>query len=324
MKISPCLTFLILMVACLSLTLSVQAQNSLGYATVDYDEETNTVYGYAYTDPDYSADIYYYQTYVGAYIYDANNNVVASFPNHTAYGRAEISFEGSGTGYPPYRISSGHMVFMTYYVSNYWDPRVAQYRTGWLDFYYYTFYSPEGPGYPVSNIPLFFDFTGRNPHTVTSSLNRFLGTLLSFLFPLEGEVLFNTAQVYDKSGNFQKIVALQLATISMNNSSHAQEVCGDNPQLFTLRVNFSLRPNTTLAPNRCTARPVNIPDHDYNVSTVTCMIDDSFNNKGHMDISVRRKCCNAGNANPKISVGVGCNMSGPGVCDTKAVVTILC
>jgi hypothetical protein len=113
------LTLMVTLVCYLFLTQSAQAQNTLTYSTVDYDDATNTVYGYVYTEPDYSAGLYYNQTYVGATIYDANNTVIATIPNHQAYGRSEISMQGAATGYPPYRIVSGHMLFMTYYVSYY-------------------------------------------------------------------------------------------------------------------------------------------------------------------------------------------------------------
>lgn len=177
-------------------------------------------------------------------------------------------------------------------------------------------------GYPTL-ADLFFEFLGRSPYTVSPSSGRFLGTLLHALFPNAEEVNFNTAQVYDKTASFLKVIQYN-ATISMEGSSHAEQVCGDNPELFNLRVNFTLPPNTSLAQNRCSARPVNIPDQDYNVSeTVNCVIDDSFNRKGHLDVNVRRRSKD-GNPNPKISIGIGCNRNGPGVCDTKAIVKILC
>lgn len=239
-KMSAVVRVMVGFACCLFLTQTSYAQNinTLGYATVDFDEENNIVYGYAFTEPGYSAGIYYNQTYVGATIFDANNNVVAAVPNHTAYGRAEISFQGPGTGNPPYTIKSGHMVFMTYYVSNYWDPYTYQYRSGWLDYYYYSFYSPGGAGYPTL-AEVFFDFLGRSPYTVSSSINRFLGNLLSEILGSAGpQVTFKVATIPGDQDSFSGIGSIQSADLIATSS-----LC--NPyNNFTLTVTYDLAQST--------------------------------------------------------------------------------
>ena len=312
---------------CLFFTKTAQAQNTLTYATVDYDSDTNTIYGYTYTETDYSASVYYNKTHVTAKLRDASDTQLAIGTKENYNARAELYLQAPGNGNPPYKIQSGHMVFAAYYVTNFYDYYTRMYRSGWLDYYYYTYYA-EGPGGPVVNIPLTFTFGGRRPETVITSPNRFLGQLLSYLFPVSGGVFFNTATIYDRTVNFTPGPG-QNADISMGGSAYANEVCGsqppDYPETFTLRVDFTLPDDGTLAPNRCTARPLGIPDHDYEVfeSTITCVMDSSFNKKGHLEVNVRRRCCLAQNINPSISVGIGCNY-GTGACDTKGRVKIRC
>jgi hypothetical protein len=302
---------------------TTQAQNVMSYATCDYDEETNVIYGYAWTEADYASRMYYGNSYVGAKLRDVNDTELAA-ATRTVYGRAEVSLQAPGNGNPPYKIQSGHVIMQSYFVYNYYDPYTHSYRNGYYDYYYMNYYgfAPPSGGGPIFNWPLFFDFLGRNPSTVTPSPNITLGTLLNAIFPFNDEVTFKTANVHDKTANFTKVVSYS-ATISMENSSHAQEVCVDS-QWFTLRVDFLLSPDSTLAANRCTARPLDIPDQDYQwmEDSVNCSMDTELS--GHLNVTLRRRCCPSANQHPKISVGVGCNRNGPGICDTKAVVKILC
>lgn len=244
-KLSTVVRVMVIFACCLFLTQTSFAQNinTMGYASVDFDAENNIVYGYAFTEPGYSAGVYYNQTYVGATIYDANNNVVAAVPNHTAYGRAVISFQGPGTGHPPYTIKSGHMLFMTYYVSNYWDPYTYQYKSGWLDNYYYSFYTPGGAGFPTL-AELFFNFLGRSPYSVSSSINLFIGNLLSEFFPSSLEsIRYKTAKVDSTTRNFN---TLNNAELPLNETAGGSSYCfggGSNP--FTLVLDFELPPQTS-------------------------------------------------------------------------------
>jgi hypothetical protein len=143
---------------------------------------------------------------------------------------------------------------------------------------------------------------------------------------LSPEILLKNAKILTVSGDFSGFsAATQTATLKMGSSQHAIPICGDDPQLFTITVNFTLPPGGELVPSRCTARPFNIPDHDYNVGTVTCVIDDSFNRTGHMSIEARRRCCPATDENPLIKFVVGANKSGPtGTIDTPGTVKVLC
>jgi hypothetical protein len=111
--------FILTAAVTLFFTQTIWAQNTLTYSTADYDDETNTVYGYSFTNPDYAAGLYYTQTYVGASISDANGTLIDSESKMAYNTRAEVYLEGPGTGNPPYKVSSGHYVFMSYYVYNY-------------------------------------------------------------------------------------------------------------------------------------------------------------------------------------------------------------
>lgn len=304
---------------------AVRAQTTISYATVDYDEATNTIYGYTYTEPDYSGIVYYNKAHVTAKLRDASDNQLAIGTAERSGGRAELFLQASGNGNPPYKIQSGHMVYQTYYVYNYYDPRYYQQRSGWLDYYYYSYYSRwDGPGYPVINIPLYFTFHPHRPETVTSNPNMLLGQLLSLLFNGPGEVVFEKADFFDVSGTFDG-AQFPTTTIKAYESSRAQGMCTEDGPYHTLDVYFKLADNSsTLASNRCTARPLgNLPDWDVNEASVRCVIDDSFNKKGHLSVSVSRGA-GPGIDKPKISVGIGCNKSGGGICDGKATVKIIC
>ncbi len=111
-----CTTYAVLTVAvicCLSFTQQAAAQNSLTYSTVDYDDQTNTLHGYPYTYPDYSASVYYSSTGVGGSILDASGNTIVN-ASQQAYGRSELFLEGTANGNPPYRIATGHYLAMSY------------------------------------------------------------------------------------------------------------------------------------------------------------------------------------------------------------------
>jgi hypothetical protein len=95
-------------------------------------------------------------------------------------------------------------VFLTYYVNNYYDTHYYQYRNGFLDYYYYTYF--EGaPGGPVFDFPFYFNFAGRSPATVTPSINRFLGTLLTTFFALPRVRSFSQ-EILDESSQGTEVV----------------------------------------------------------------------------------------------------------------------
>lgn len=68
-------TFFVL--CCLFACSETQAQSAYGYATIVYDEGTNTVSSYGSTELDYET-AYYYDAQVDAQITDENGNVLAS------------------------------------------------------------------------------------------------------------------------------------------------------------------------------------------------------------------------------------------------------
>lgn len=91
-------------VSCLLLSQAARAQITQSYATVDYDEETNTIYGYTYTEPDYSSTIYYNRAHVTAKLRDASDNELAIGTAERTGGRAELFLQASGNGNPPYKM----------------------------------------------------------------------------------------------------------------------------------------------------------------------------------------------------------------------------
>lgn len=223
---------------------SAQAQNTLTYSTIDYDADNNKIYGYAYTQPDYSSGLYYQTAYVGGKLRDASDTELA-FGSKQNYGKAEMYLEADGNGNGPYKIQTGHYVFLSYYVYNYWDSYTGQYRSGYLDYYYYNYYfSPSGGGYPVFNIPWFFDFLGRNPSTVTPSVNMLLGTLLSEFLPNSlDSVTFKTAKVDSTTASFNALNNAELALGSTTNGANYCYGSASNP--FTLVLDFDLPSSTS-------------------------------------------------------------------------------
>lgn len=312
MKRSTYVVLTAAMMCCLFSGQAAQAQNSLIYATADYDDETNTVYGYAYTEPDYSAGIYYNRTFVGASINDDDGNLIDT-DNKMVYGRAEIFLEGSGTGNPPYKISSGHYAFMTYFVYNYWDPYYYQYRNGYLDYYNYTYFS-EGPGGPVINIPLYFQITGRNPHTVTPSINRFLGSLLSyFLEPsAPNSVKYNTVRVDSISRGFNSFT--NIAEFPLNETSGWADYCyGGASNEFTAVLDFNLPAGTSevFQDNRSYVSETNQSQFQRSSSLLFSNINLSGEPKsGRVSITLFRKRPSASFPDNKVRVTIAGRISG--------------
>lgn len=237
------LVILMLAVCCLSLTKTAQAQNTLSYATVDYDAETNTIYGYAYTEPDYSAGVYYRTAHVSAKLRDGSGNELAYATKQITGSRAEVYLQASGNGNPPYKIQSGHVLIQSYYVYNYWDSWNYRYSNGWLDYYNYTYYL-EGGGGPVIDIPLFFQFGGRRPETVRGSPNITLGQLLTtVLAPSNDTVKFKTVSIGSLSRDFDDF---NNAELPLNEASGGSNFChGSASNEFTLTFDFYLPPDAS-------------------------------------------------------------------------------
>lgn len=77
MRTSKLTMLLFAALCCLLLSSQAQAQHAYGYASITFDENTNTVTGYASTEVDYET-AYYYDAEVQAHIEDENGNVLAS------------------------------------------------------------------------------------------------------------------------------------------------------------------------------------------------------------------------------------------------------
>ena len=138
------------------------------------------------------------------------------------------------------------------------------------------------------------------------------------------EIALTNAKLYELTAAFVGISSTtQIATLNAGSSSHATDICGNSPQDFTISVNFILPSGGELVSSRCTAKPADIPDQNYNVGTVTCEMDDSL--KGHMSIHARRRCCGEGDTHPGIRFVIGANKSGQtGTIDTPGTVKVLC
>lgn len=227
---------------CLALTETSHAQNTLAYATVDYDEETNTIYGYAYTEPDYQSGIYYRTTHVTAKLRDGSHNELAFGTKQITGARAEVYLEAPGNGNPPYKIQSGHVVLQSYYVYNHWDPRNYRYTNGYLDYYYYTHYL-DGGGGPIIDIPLYFEFGGRRPEAVRGSPNITLGQLLtSALGALGDGVTFTTLNLEGAIENF----SFNNATVALDQTLGGSGYCyGGASNQFNLTIDFQLPSDAT-------------------------------------------------------------------------------
>lgn len=85
---------LISIIFCLLFAVDASAQDTLTYSTVDYDEETDTIYGFAYTEPDYSASIYYRTAFVGAALKDADDTMLVNSSKSCYNCRAELFLGG--------------------------------------------------------------------------------------------------------------------------------------------------------------------------------------------------------------------------------------
>lgn len=141
------------------------------FSSVSYDSATNTVSGYAYSQPAY-VNAAYYRVNVSAVVYDQNGNGLAGDQNQGDSGIVSVSFSGNGNGCGYYRINSSHWQLETYYVQDYWLN--GYYQTGYYDpyNYYNTFSSGSSNIYYGS-----YQFFGPGPEYVTSSSHTILGIL---------------------------------------------------------------------------------------------------------------------------------------------------
>ncbi len=138
------------------------------------------------------------------------------------------------------------------------------------------------------------------------------------------EVVLGTAKLYELTAAFVGVSSTtQIATLNAGSSSHANDICGDDPQLFNITVTFTLPPGGELVTSRCSAVALSIPLNNYNVGTTTCVMDAGL--EGHMTIAARRRCCGGPDDHPGIRFVIGANKSGQsGTIDTPGTVRILC
>ena len=133
------------------------------------------------------------------------------------------------------------------------------------------------------------------------------------------EIALTKARLYELNAPF----SFNVATLNAGSGLHGDEICGNNPQQFIVTVHFQLPPGGELVPSRCSARPESIPDQNYNVGDVNCVMDGG--STGHMSIEARRRCCGGPDNYPGIRFTIGANKSGQsGTIDTPGTVRILC
>ncbi|HKO42014.1 MAG TPA: hypothetical protein VJU84_01885 [Pyrinomonadaceae bacterium] len=183
-----------------------------------------------------------------------------------------------------------------------------------------------GPGSSIINAGWTADawFMGLNEQCEYTPVEALREAFCNVINP---EVILSNAKIHQLSAPFDGISTFtRTATLRVGSSSHGPAICGDDPQEFTIIVNFTLPEGGVLVPSRCTARPESIPDQDYNVvGTPTCVIDDSFFRRGHMAIPARRRCCPASDSKPGIRFVIGANKAGQiGTIDTPGTVKVLC
>lgn len=77
MRIAKLIAVVTITLCCFLMAPEVKAQAVWGYATITFDETTNSLTGYASTETDYST-AYYYDAEVQAEIKDENDNIIAS------------------------------------------------------------------------------------------------------------------------------------------------------------------------------------------------------------------------------------------------------
>src|ERR1035438_1583612 len=106
----------LLLVLYISTAGSASAQQVSGWSTLEWDASSQTFYGYAETDLDDYAALYYAAA-LNTYIFDTNGNVVAyavtSRATDESWAEAEIS--ASGTPGQTYTQHSEHLAIIQYY-----------------------------------------------------------------------------------------------------------------------------------------------------------------------------------------------------------------
>jgi hypothetical protein len=140
--------------------------------------------------------------------------------------------------------------------------------------------------------------------------------------PPSPEILLVNAKIYEVTATFDEF---RVANVSVKNSQHWHDICGNpsDTKPFTIILNFQLPTGGQLITSRSKAAPQNIPDQDYNIGAVTCVMDDSV--KGHMSIPTRRRYGGFADTNPGIRFVIGGNKTGQvGTIDTPGTVRVFC
>ena len=150
--------WLLVIATCLFISTEAKAQNTYGYASIDYDANSNTITAYAETDPDYNTQIYYYNAYASANIHDASGNVLAH-----QQGLGSVSFSLSGNGSSSYDIVSGHYMLLSYSQSNVYSQCNSQYYNyAYEDYYNYQNFAESPTPDDTYSFYLFFGLS--SPH----------------------------------------------------------------------------------------------------------------------------------------------------------------
>ena len=193
-------------------------------------------------------------------------------------------------------------------------------------FYYDPFYLTFFEGQNI-NSPWYYPFLGPGPMITRQTPPIPLGSTYdaaTVTTPSNPEIVLSNAKLYELTASFAVFgSALQTATLNAGSSAHGNEICGNDPQDFEVKVNFKLPPGGVLVPARCKATAQGIPSNNYIVSSVTCMMDSGA--AGHLSFHARHRCCGGPDDYPDIRVNIGANKTGQtGTIDTPGRVRVLC
>jgi hypothetical protein len=170
MKIST-LPFLIIAVMCfLFFPQESQAQTpqTSSFSDITFDDATGIVSGYGYTAPDYQTGYYYNRAGAGAKILDSAGNQKAINQVERSGTTVEVRLQTTANANEQYTIKTGHYLFATYYVTNYWYN--GYYTSGYRDPMFYGRYEGQGINAYTS-----YNFHGWGPETMRYSTNVTLG-----------------------------------------------------------------------------------------------------------------------------------------------------
>jgi hypothetical protein len=144
-----------------------QAQHCYAYSSVDYDDASGVVHGYAETEPDYSLQPYY-TAVAQATLKDENGNQLNHSQAQASYGAATAYVEANGNDTVEYTVTGVHYFFLN---QSQCDP---QYGCGggleYIDYYNFESFSGQD-----IDVPAYYDFFGPGPEILGDIPDIILG-----------------------------------------------------------------------------------------------------------------------------------------------------